>query len=226
MSNKAPRPWWLRIARILLLLLTFFLGLTFWLVQPQLPVSAQPAPSVDPTVLRHDVELLVGQFGQRSQANPQVLLAAAAWIEQQLRAAGGRIARQPYQVDGKPYANSTARFGPDKGPLVVVGAHYDTCLGLPGADDNASGVAALLALGRLFGKRPPLQPVELVAYTLEEPPHFRKPTMGSAVHAQALLDQQVQVTAMVSLEMLGTFVDTPASQSYPAPVLEAIWELS
>ena len=72
--------------------------------------------------------------------------------------------------------------------MLVIGAHYDSCGDTPGADDNASGVAGLLELARLLAANPPPQPVELVAYTLEEPPYFRTSSMGSFQHARALAD--------------------------------------
>ena len=68
----------------------------------------------------------------------------------------------------------------------MIGAHYDSCGDTPGADDNASGVAGLIELARVLAANPPEQAVELVAYTLEEPPYFRTDNMGSYRHAQAL----------------------------------------
>src|SRR6185295_15760423 len=100
---------------------------------------------------------------------------------------GAKTDVQNYEVDGHPYRNVIARFGPPQGPLLVIGAHYDADGDTPGADDNASGVAGLLELARLLGAHPPPQPVELVAYSLEEPPFFRTETMGSFKHAQALV---------------------------------------
>jgi len=89
----------------------------------------------------------------------------------------------------------------------VVGAHYDVCGDLPGADDNASGVAGLLEIARLLATRPPRVPVELVAFSTEEPPFFGGADMGSAVHAADLLRQRVHVTGMICLEMIGCYTD-------------------
>src|SRR5205085_2599553 len=84
----------------------------------------------------------------------------------------------------------------------------------PGADDNASGIAGLIELAELLGKTElPIQ-LELVAYTLEEPPFFRSPVMGSAIHAQSLKQQGVPVRAMFALEMIGYFSDAPGSDDY------------
>jgi len=114
-------------------------------------------------------------------------------------------------------------IGPSTGERVVVGAHYDAFEALPGADDNASGVAVLLELARALAAAPPKITVELVAYTLEEPPHFATRYMGSAVHAQSLKTEGVRVRAMFSLEMLGYFSDEPESQHYPAPLLRLFY---
>ena len=93
---------------------------------------------------------------------------------------------QMVEADGKQFRNLIARFGPRDGPLIVIGAHYDSCGDTPGADDNASGVAGLLELARLLAQNPPEHAVELVAYTLEEPPYFRTDSMGSFWHAREL----------------------------------------
>ncbi|MEJ7661165.1 MAG: M28 family peptidase [Hymenobacter sp.] len=90
-------------------------------------------------------------------------------------------------MNGQTYRNVLGSFGPAAGPRLVVGAHYDVCGDQPGADDNGTGVAALLELARLLGQQASLPyHVELVAYTLEEPPFFRTTNMGSFRHAQRL----------------------------------------
>ncbi|HZG51707.1 MAG TPA: M28 family peptidase, partial [Pyrinomonadaceae bacterium] len=94
---------------------------------------------------------------------------------------------------------------------------------LPGADDNASGVAGLIELAYLLGGTPPAVRVELVAFALEEPPYFRSPFMGSAVHAASLRAQGFAVRAMLSLEMIGYFSDQPDSQHYPVSFLKAFY---
>ena len=102
--------------------------------------------------------------------------------------------------------------------FIVVGAHYDTARGSPGADDNASGVAALLALAHLLPYVPLQRTVRLVAFVDEEPPHTRKPSMGSVRYADALLREGPCVTAMVSLEMLGIYkseLPWPLSRIHP-----------
>lgn len=153
----------------------------------------------------------------RSAGTPG-LEAAFAFVEASLRATGGRVASQPYEAGGLKVRNVIARFGPARGPRVVVGAHVDAWGPHPGADDNASGVAGLLELARRLGAAPPSGPVELVAYTLEEPPFFRSPDMGSVRHAEALKEAGVAVKAMLCLDMIGVFSEAPGSQAWPPEV--------
>ncbi|HEX2236918.1 MAG TPA: M28 family peptidase, partial [Gammaproteobacteria bacterium] len=131
---------------------------------------------------------------------------------------------QPYELNGKTYRNIIASFGPETDERIVVGAHYDSvAANVPGADDNASGVAGLIELARLLGQATLPMKIELVAYTLEEGQHFRTQRMGSAVHAHSLKERGVPVRAMLSLEMLGYFTDVPDSQHYPHPLLKLFY---
>jgi Zn-dependent M28 family amino/carboxypeptidase len=187
------------------------------------PLRSEPAP-VDPDRLKSHVRALSEDHAPRSVGYPDNLDAAGDYILTQLRAAGVRPTVQPVDALGLRTRNVIARFGPDEGPLLVIGAHYDTCGELnPGADDNASGVAVLIELAGLLAKHRPARPVELVAYTLEEPPFFRSESMGSAVHAASLAADGRRVELMISLEMLGYFSDEPGSQGYPIPGLKLLY---
>lgn len=106
---------------------------------------------------------------------------------------------------------------------MIIGAHYDSFRHTPGADDNASGVAGLLELARLFKDNPPDRAVELLAYTLEEPPFFNTENMGSAVHAHSAALANKQIKLMISLEMIGYFSDEPDTQRYPVGFLNALY---
>lgn len=107
-------------------------------------------------------------------------------------------------------------------PLLIVGAHYDTVSTTPGADDNASGIAALMELARICSGKPPPS-LRLVAFCPEEPPAFRTRRMGSYVYARSLKRKKFRVRGMICLEMIGFFTDAPASQSYPIPFMNRIY---
>lgn len=173
--------------------------------------------------LRQHVTFLAGTLARRDVDAPNELDRAALYIETAFLDAGGRVELQEYSDRSTTYRNIVVRFGPPEGPVVVAGAHYDS-FGLfgpnPGADDNASGVAGLLELARLFGIHPPRQPVELVAYATEEPPHFAAPTMGSAVHARRLVADAVPVAFALNLEMIGYFV---ARQPWPNLLFRSLY---
>src|SRR5262249_32175392 len=147
-----------------------------------------PAPQVDPDRLRRHVSALSETFAPRDYTHVENLDRAADYVEQQFRQAGGEISEQAFVVDSQRYRNIIARFGPESKERIVVGAHYDVCGPFPGADDNASGIAGLIELAFLLGKQKLHTRVELVAYTLEEPPFFRTEQMGSAVHAESLVE--------------------------------------
>ncbi len=177
---------------------------------------------VDPARLEAHVRALVG-FAPRDETHPENLDRAAAYIRDEMREAGGAVEDQAFAIRGVTYRNVIAHFGSPARERIVIGAHYDAAGPFPGADDNASGVAALLELARLLGRNPLSAHVELVAFTLEEPPHFTSPAMGSAVHAKSLKARGIAVRAMIALEMLGYFTDAPGSQEYPLPILKLFY---
>src|SRR5688500_8840480 len=148
---------WLLLIAVLLLLLAWF-----WLTQPLL---SRPHPNstrtVDPARLEAHVRKLSVELSPRDVGHLENLDRAAVYIADELKSMGAAVEEQPYRVEGSSYRNVIARFGPDTSERIVVGAHYDSAGPLPGADDNASGVAGLLELARLFGSRPPQLRVEL-----------------------------------------------------------------
>jgi Zn-dependent M28 family amino/carboxypeptidase len=193
--------------------------------QPLLPISRTAnVVAPPPSRLEAHVRMLSETFVPRDESHPAMLNQVAAYIRGEFEQAGGLVSDQPYVVDGISYRNVIALFGPETNERIVVGAHYDSVAeDVPGADDNASGVAGLIELAYLLGKTTLPLRVELVGYTLEEGQHFRTQRMGSAVHARSLREHDVAVRAMFSLEMLGYFTDAPGSQRYPHPVLKAFY---
>jgi hypothetical protein len=169
--------------------------------------------------LRSDVTALVGGRGDRSQGTPGTLGRAGAMIEGALRDDGLTVTRLPYSSEGVTVANLEAVVagGARAREVVVVGAPYDTAAGGPGADDNASGVAALLAIARTLAasKYAPARTLRFVAFVNEEPPYFWTPEMGSLVYAKACRARGDDVVAMLSLETLGYYRDEAGSQKYP-----------
>lgn len=203
-------------------------------VQPAASLPTEMPPRASAERLRRDVLMIVEGFGPRGDQQPRALDQIADYIAAEFEATGAQVFRQRYDgltpVDGHPdgdYQNVIARFGPKPGPdvpLLIVGAHYDAADGLPGADDNASGTAGLLELARLLAEGPQLtRSIELVAYSTEEPPHFRTSQMGSAVHARKLVEAGTPVEMMISLEMIGRFDDRSGSQEFPAPGMGLIY---
>lgn len=208
----------MHLKRIPVLLLTIALvacGMASCVTQPGVKAVESAEVTVDVAGLRRHVHELAVTYHPRSAENFARLEAAGDYILAEMRAAGVTPEIQNVEVSGKVYRNLIARFGPATGPLLVIGAHYDSCGETPGADDNASGVAALVELARLLSLDPPSQPVELIAYTLEEPPYFRTESMGSFWHARALAREKREVRLMVSLEMIGYYRDERKSQQYP-----------
>jgi len=204
----------------LLLLIPPLAALWFYVTQPVFAVQRRRAPGpADPARLRASVESLCGEFGPRDAAHPANLDRVASHLRAGLERAGGRVTDQPFRAGEASFRNVLASFGPESGDRVVVGAHYDTCGPLPGADDNASAVAGLLELARLLGRETLSRRVELAAYCLEEPPFFRTDRMGSAVHARSLRSSGARVRAMIALEMIGFFSDRPGSQRFPSAAL-------
>ena len=173
--------------------------------------------TADSEILKKHVHALAAEIGERNVRCPAALAAAEAYIEKQWRAQGHAVAAQRYTVEGWDSANleisipGTGR--PDE--IIVVGAHYDSVQGSPGADDNASAVAALLEISRLLSGIRSARTLRLVAFVNEEPPFFFWGNMGSAVYAKAARQRGDDIRAMFSLEMLGCYSDERNSQRYP-----------
>ena len=167
--------------------------------------------------LRAHVLRLAGEIGERNVWRPQQLHAAAGYIRGEWQRQGHAIVAQGYSAYGVPSENIEVSFAGTSRPtqIIVVGAHYDSVRGSPGANDNASGVAALLEIGRSLKGLAPRRTVRLVAFVNEEPPFFYGDEMGSGVYARAARARGDDIRLMMSLEMLGAYSDAPGSQRYP-----------
>ena len=170
--------------------------------------------------LRAHVQKLAGDIGERHVRRPEALRAAAMYIETSLRSYGYAVADQPFEARGLTVRNLDAelRGARDPGAIVIVGAHYDSAPGTPGANDNGSGVAATLVLAQRFAHTPLGQTVRFAFWTNEELPFFQTELMGSAVYARRCRERNERVVAMFSLETLGYYSDEPGTQRYPSAI--------
>lgn len=169
------------------------------------------------------VQKLGGEIGERNLARYPKLQAAASYIEDELIKAGWRVRRDEYEVQGKKCANLEAELSGVSPEIVLIGAHYDSVFGAPGANDNGSGVAALLALARRFTGQPNEQTLRFVAFVNEEPGYFQSAQMGSFVYAGRCRQHGDRIRAMISLETIGYFSQQPGSQHYPMPGLGLLY---
>ena len=169
------------------------------------------------SALRQDVEELAVRIGIRNTLAHDALSRSADWVEGRLKAVGYSVSRQTFEVSGKAHHNVEAEIagGPE---IVVVGAHYDSVIGCPGANDNGSGTAALLALAKALSGSKPERTLRFVAFCNEEPPHFMTDTMGSMVYAKRCRERGERIVAMLSIETIGYYSDEKGSQEYPFPL--------
>lgn len=186
--------------------------------------------------LRRDVGVLATEIGPRNSQHPQALARAADFIVAAFAEAGYAPERLPYRArtsvfsrirgapaqDDNRYENIVAERRGSRRPeeIVVIGAHYDSVAldGCRGANDNASGVAAVLALARRFADTAPARTLRFVAFVNEEPPYYWTRDMGSLVYARTCAARGERVAAMLSLETIGYYSNAPCSQRYPPPL--------
>lgn len=226
------------IAGALLLPLLILGFLAIWIKQPvffssNLNIDATNIAKANPERMRADVQKLAVEYAHRNFWEIKTLNLAADYIEVEFKKTTARVETQQFKVDSESFHNVIAHFGPqidmtasyENGPPkpIIIGAHYDAHEATMGADDNASGVAGLLELARLLEKNQPSVPVQLVAYTLEEPPNFRTDSMGSRQHAKQLLAAGVRPKLVLVLEAIGFYSDHENTQSYPVGLLEWLY---
>lgn len=165
------------------------------------------------------VRRLSGEIGERHFRRAHALDATLSLIHEELDRSQVVATDHYFEVSGRRFSNVEvlvpSRRGATEPGCIVVGAHYDTVPGTPGADDNATGVAALLELARQLAHERFERSLRLVFFPNEEPPFFPDAGMGSAAYAAELKRADVPVHTMISLEMLGYYSDRPHSQRYP-----------
>ena len=221
--RHGSRPKAFRIDRRQFLASLIAMAAAYSLARTASAVTDQPArpQGVDVTEtdqnVRSHVRELAGTIGERNVFRPKMLDVAREYIEGVWRDQGYTVSRQEYEAKGVICANLEANIlgasRPDE--ILLLGAHYDSVLGSPGANDNGSGVAALLEIARLFAAATPAMTVRFVAFVNEEPPFFATSQQGSAVYAKAAKERGDDIKLMMALETIGYYRDEPGSQRYP-----------
>jgi Zn-dependent M28 family amino/carboxypeptidase len=170
--------------------------------------------------LREHVMMLAESIGERNTMSYSALRKAAEYLAGQFAASGYQVMEQTYLANNKQVSNIWVEIkgGVHPEEIVVIGAHYDSPQRSPGADDNASGAAAMLELARLFRDGKPARTVRFVAFVNEEPPFFQTELMGSRVFAAEAAKKGEKIVAMLALESIGYYSDAPGSQQYPFPL--------
>ena len=193
------------------------------LISPQLDPLAL-APVLEATIVQLATTIGVRHIWFRDR-----LEATVEWIEAEFRRFGYTVQRDSFHARGVPVANLYVERRGTTRPeeIIVVGAHYDSRCGMstmkgrvpdhsypgtPGANDNASGIAATLALAQFFAMRETEHTLRFVAFVNEEPPFFKTPEMGSWVHAKGCRSRGEQIVGMFTPETLGYYTDEPGTQ--------------
>jgi hypothetical protein len=205
-----------------------FLG---WILMIRMPgwTHTGPLPDLSPeeraltAELERDVREIAGRIGERSVRRPRALAEAAAFIKRSFVEAGLRVRRIPVIALGADNVEAEIGGSDPTDTIVVVGAHYDSVEGCPGANDNGTGVAAMLALARRFAKSHRTGTLRFVAFPGEEPPTFDTDAMGSVAYAKGCRANGEAIMAMFSLETLGCYSEAKGSQRFPLPLLSIVY---
>jgi len=175
----------------------------------------------DIKALQRHVQVLSEDLLPRTCEKPDELRNSTNYVREEFQKWNPETHLQTYEISGNSFSNVISYYGPDTNKIIIIGAHYDAYAQLPGADDNASGVAGLLELGRALSSANLKTRIVLVAYACEEPPYFAGPGMGSYVHANSIDNKEVVL--MISLEMIGYFTKQDDSQKFPIPLLAFLY---
>ena len=177
------------------------------------------------SVLQDHVEALATGIGERNVWRYAALRQAADYIEGELGGLGYATARQTYEVSRLPVSNIHAELRGTTNPdeILVVGAHYDTVGGCPGANDNGTGVAAVLDLARRLAQRPQPRTIRFAGFVNEEPQFFQTAQMGSVLFADAAKARGERIIGMLSLETMGYYSDERGSQTYPVEAMKHLY---
>lgn len=203
------------------------------MIPPVIPYLHVSRPTVTPgqppnpelaAQLRGDVEILASDIGPRGTFAPERYALAATFLESALIRAGVNPRRLSFMESGVECCNIEASLRGTDEPerILVVGAHYDSVEGCPAANDNASGVAGVLAIARALAKKSFRSTVRFVLFANEEPPHFNINAMGSQIYARDCLISKDNIRGMICLETIGFFSAAPNSQQWPLEALKLV----
>lgn len=169
--------------------------------------------------LKTDVIALADTIGERNVWKYANLTSSADYIQSALEQEGFTVTRQEFQANTKTCCNLAVEITGQKFPdeIIVIGAHYDSVQGCPGANDNASAVAAAIAIARRMAPTKADRTLRFVFFANEEPPFFQTEIMGSWVYAKSCRRRNDNIIAMLSFETMGYYSDIPGSQKYPFP---------
>jgi hypothetical protein len=210
------------LSGILIILMVWLWLTSFWMpgqsYQASLP-PLQPEEITLQNLLQQDIQKIAVEIGARNVSQYEQLNATKVFLETSLAQSGYQVNRQEYKIDNNTYYNlEVEKLGTEyPKEVVIIAAHYDSAFSSPGANDNGTGVAAVLELARIFANQSHKRTIRFVEFTNEEPPFFWTENMGSLVYAKQI-DPQIKVVAMLSLETMGYFSDRVDSQKYPFPV--------
>ena len=203
------------------LILVFAVAYMTWMPGPELKKENLPTQQQLGGLLQrlkaHVTELSKSRVGRNFLAH-DYLSPARDYIVSRVSAFGLQAKLQNYELYGDTYSNIIVDFPAQdaSAPVLIIGAHYDSVENSPGANDNASGVAALMEIARMIGhKKFAKYHLRLLFFVNEEPPFFQTPEMGSLVYARTLATENEKIVGMISLETIGFYTDKDNSQQYP-----------
>lgn len=207
----------------LLVVLGFAVGFWFdmFFIHIKKPTISTPLPIGGDNLsqkLQSHVKMLALTIGERNIFHPGSLDRAADYIENEFQKSSYEVKRQSYDVSGQTVFNIIAELKGKKEDIIVIGAHYDSVFGSSGADDNASGVAAVLELADYFAGQKLQHTFRFIAFVNEEPPFFKTANMGSMRYAKDCHAKKDPIKLMISVESIGYFSAKKGSQGYPFPL--------
>ncbi len=215
---------WRRLAGILLFIVLVLIAIISYMTampgksfSGALPPLTAEETELKTNLIRH-VSYLAAEIGERNVIAYEPLRKTAQYIEENFKKFGYEVKSQEYVVQMRKVRNLIAEI-PGRAraqEIVVIGAHYDTVYDCPGADDNSSGVTALLELARILKDSHPARTVRFVAFVNEEPPWFQTDDMGSLVYAEQARKLKENIVAAISIETIGMYSDSEGSQQYPS----------